>query len=69
MINKVVNVHINAYTAVHGMLPAGQTYPADLSQTIVQGWSHSWFIFSGFSLVVMVLFAFVFKYKHEPQAN
>ena len=69
VINKLVNVHINAYTAVHGMLPAGQTYPADLSQTIVQGWSHSWFVFAGFSLVVMVLFALVFKYKHEPQAN
>lgn len=69
VINKLVNVHINAYTAVHGMLPAGQTYPADLSQTIAAGWSHSWFIFSGFSLVVMILFAFVFQYKHEPQKN
>lgn len=26
----------------------------------------SWFIFAGFALVVMVLFALLFRYKHEP---
>lgn len=69
VINKLVNAHINAYTAAHGFLPAGATYPADLSHTIAAGWTHSWFIFAGFSLAVMILFAFVFKYKHEPQTN
>ena len=28
------------------------------------GWSTSWYIFSGFALVVSVLFVFLFKYKH-----
>jgi NHS family xanthosine MFS transporter len=28
-------------------------------------WPNSWFIFAGFALVVAILFAFIFKYKHE----
>ncbi len=31
----------------------------------VQGWSHSWFIFSGYALVVAILFSIIFKYKHD----
>lgn len=30
----------------------------------VEGWSHAWFIFSFYALVVAVAFALVFKYKH-----
>jgi len=30
------------------------------------GWPNSWFIFAGYSLVVAIVFALVFKYKHEP---
>lgn len=30
------------------------------------GWPLSWYLFASFSLVVMVVFAFVFKYKHNP---
>ena len=68
VINKLVNVHINAYTAAHGFLPAGEVYPAEISRSIMTGWSESWFVFAGFSLVVAVLFAMVFKYKHVPEA-
>ena len=68
VINKLVNVHINAYTAANGFLPSGAVYPADVSHTIMTGWSESWFIFSGFSLVVAILFACIFKYKHVPEA-
>jgi len=28
-------------------------------------WPNSWFVFAGFALVVAVLFAFIFKYKHQ----
>ena len=69
VINKLVNVHINAYTAAHGFLPAGEVYPADVSGAIMTGWSESWFIFAGYSLVVAVLFAIIFKYKHNPDEN
>lgn len=29
-------------------------------------WPNSWFIFAGYALVVAVLFAVLFKYKHQP---
>lgn len=31
------------------------------------GWSTSWFIFAGYALVVAVVFALVFKYRHNPE--
>ena len=32
------------------------------------GWSTAWYIFAAFALVVGILFAIVFKYKHNPEA-
>lgn len=34
----------------------------------VAGWSTSWLVFAGYALVVTLLFALVFQYKHEPEA-
>ena len=31
------------------------------------GWTTSWYIFAAFALVVGILFAVLFKYKHEPE--
>ena len=31
------------------------------------GWSNAWYIFAAYALVVAVLFAIIFKYKHEPE--
>jgi NHS family xanthosine MFS transporter len=31
------------------------------------GWPDAWFVFSAYSLVVAIVFAFVFKYKHHPK--
>ena len=33
----------------------------------MEGWADSWLIFAAYALVVAVLFAIVFKYKHEPE--
>ena len=33
----------------------------------MEGWSYSWLIFAAYALVVALLFAIVFKYKHEPE--
>lgn len=33
----------------------------------MEGWADSWMIFAAYALVVAVLFAIVFKYKHEPE--
>lgn len=63
VINCLVNVHMNPATMVDGV------YPAAIAQQIMRGWSESWFVFAGFSLVVAILFAFIFKYKHTPEAN
>ena len=32
------------------------------------GWSTSWLVFAGYALCVAVIFALVFKYKHDPKA-
>ena len=40
--------------------------PAGIEQ--VAGWSDAWLIFSAYALVVAVLFAIIFKYKHQPSA-
>lgn len=36
--------------------------------TQLEGWKTSWFIFAGYALIVTVLFAILFKYKHQPNA-
>ncbi len=64
---KVINIFVYAHT--NPALKINGVYPADLSQTIMHGWSTSWFIFAGFSLVVAILFSIMFKYEHKPQAN
>ena len=33
----------------------------------VAGWSSAWFVFAGYALVVAVLFALIFRYKHNPE--
>ena len=33
-----------------------------------EGWSTFWYIFAAYALVVAVLFAIIFKYKHQPSA-
>jgi NHS family nucleoside permease-like MFS transporter/NHS family xanthosine MFS transporter len=63
VINSLVNVHVNPAEMINGV------YPAAISQQIMQGWSNSWFVFAGFSLVVAILFAIIFKYKHTPAEN
>lgn len=33
----------------------------------VEGWSKAWMVFAGYMLVVSILFAFLFKYKHNEK--
>lgn len=33
----------------------------------VQGWSKAWYIFAGYALLVAIVFAIVFKYRHDPE--
>ncbi len=36
--------------------------------THIKNWSSIWLVFAGYSLVVAILFAIFFKYKHDPKA-
>lgn len=35
----------------------------------MEGWSTSWYIFAGYALLVAVLFALIFKYKHTTEST
>ncbi|MBR7102436.1 MAG: MFS transporter, partial [Tidjanibacter sp.] len=33
----------------------------------IAGWSTAWYIFAAYALVVAIVFAICFKYKHNPE--
>ena len=41
-------------------------YSQQSAEAMTAGWSASWLIFAAYALVVGVIFAFVFHYKHDP---
>ena len=43
-------------------------YSQQGAEAMVSGWSASWLIFAGYALLVGVVFALVFKYRHDPEA-
>ena len=49
----------NGFGALIGSYAAG--YVVD-----VYKWPNAWFVFTAYSIVVMILFAILFKYKHDP---
>ena len=48
----------NGFGAFIGSYAAGQVVD-------MVGWPNAWFIFTGYSVVVMILFAVLFQYKHD----
>jgi NHS family xanthosine MFS transporter len=36
-------------------------------EMVAQGWQSAWFVFAAYALIVAVIFAIVFKYKHNPE--
>ena len=50
----------NGFGATVGSYAAGKV--VDL-----YGWPQSWYIFAGYALVVAILFALLFRYKHNPE--
>ncbi|MBP3289826.1 MAG: MFS transporter [Alistipes sp.] len=61
----------NGIGATIGMLGAQQVinhFVGDATGVArMEGWAQSWMIFAAYALVVAILFAIVFKYKHEPE--
>lgn len=43
-------------------------YSQQTAEAMTAGWSASWLLFAGYALVVGVVFALVFKYRHDPEA-
>jgi len=61
----------NGFGATIGMLAAGEIVNHFVfSQTDpvaqLEGWTISWYIFAGYALLITILFAIIFKYKHNP---
>lgn len=62
----------NGFGATLGMLAAGQVvnhFVFSKTDPVAQleGWRISWYIFAGYALVVTLLFAIIFKYKHTTE--
>ena len=62
----------NGFGATIGMLCAQvvvNRYVFNLPEgsDTLPGWQTCWYIFAGYALVVAVLFAILFRYKHEPE--
>lgn len=58
----VFMIMTNGFGAFFGSYAAGEVVDR-------MGWPASWFIFAGYAIAVGVLFASVFKYKHQPQGK
>ena len=39
----------------------------EMAQDVVAGWQTCWYIFAAYALVVAILFAIFFRYKHEKE--
>ena len=64
----------NGFGATIGMLGAGAVvnyyvYSKTNPMEMFTGWETAWYIFAAYALVVMILFAILFKYKHDPKKN
>ena len=62
----------NGFGATIGMLAAGQivnhfVYSRTDPVAQLEGWRTSWYIFSGYALIVALSFAVIFKYKHVSE--
>lgn len=62
----VVNKFVYNPMAKFPPLLEDQLYSQEAAQVLTHGWSTSWYTFAGYALVVAIVFAIVFKYKHTP---
>jgi MFS family permease len=57
----------NGLGAVIGSYAAGFVVHHQVpNPSIPDGWDTAWFIFAAYALVVAILFAVIFRYKHKP---
>lgn len=58
----------NGIGAVFGSYAAGKVVHT-LTVDGITDWPTAWYVFAGYALVVTILFAIIFKYKHTPEAK
>ena len=58
---------VNHFTKVPGI--EGNLVDNPVFTELMAGWSSAWYVFAAFALVVGILFAFLFKYEHNPEQN
>ena len=69
VVNKFVFSHKPEFEQVMVNGVEHEFLTPESAQSIIGGWETSWLIFAGYALVVAVLFAIFFKYKHDPNAT
>ena len=58
---------VNHFTKVRG--PQGTLIDNPVFEELMAGWSSAWYVFAAFALVIGILFAILFKYKHTPEKS
>lgn len=58
----------NGIGAFLGGMASGWVVDAFTDVSGMKSWPEIWFVFSGYALVIGILFAIFFKYKHKPEA-
>jgi NHS family xanthosine MFS transporter len=58
----------NGIGAMIGSYGSGWLVQHNTAADGVTDWSSTWFVFAGYALIVAILFAITFKYKHDPKA-
>ena len=56
----------NGFGAFFGGLISGFVIDKFFTQNGIRDWHNIWLAFSGYALVIAVLFAIFFKHKHNP---
>lgn len=59
----------NGFGAIIGGIGSGWVVDHFTDSTGVRDWQSIWFTFAGYALILAVIFPFVFKYKHQPDAT
>ncbi|MEZ7954238.1 MAG: MFS transporter, partial [Bacteroidales bacterium] len=58
----------NGIGAFLGGMASGWVVDAFTDVSGMKSWPEIWFVFAGYALVIGILFAIFFKYKHKPEA-
>jgi sugar phosphate permease len=58
----------NGFGAIFGSLSSGYIIDHYFTSVTGKDWHHIWLTFAIYALIIAVLFALLFKHKHDPKA-